>query len=89
MIMQVRLIHSPIAPIFQYTYDVNQDCGFTFNTLAEVGEPYQAEAKRQRDAILQLTGGQLGTIHNLYSVNYMADCVILAGCPAIQAKYQL
>lgn len=27
--------------ILRYQYDVNKDIGFDFNTLAEVGEPYQ------------------------------------------------
>ena len=30
-----------------YIYDTSQDCGFAFHTLAEVGEPWQAEAKAE------------------------------------------
>jgi hypothetical protein len=29
--------------ILVYSYNVSPDCGFRFHTLAEVGEPYQAE----------------------------------------------
>ena len=39
-----------------YTYDIGPDMGFEFYTLAEVGEPWQDEARAERQRTANLWG---------------------------------
>ena len=58
-----------------YAYQASPDMGFRFHLLCEVGQPWQAEAKRKADKLAARSGCVIGQVE-LESAPWFVDALI-------------
>lgn len=59
-----------------YIYDISPDIGFSVHTLAEVGEPWQAEAKAEAQRTADFWGKRIKYGADIEQAPWIVDALV-------------